>query len=207
MISTVLWSTVLLSILIILILVNQNQNQNQIQNNQDRVAGGSDPTIPDYKGVTTSTNPSITIKDSTGINPYSVETLLHQTYSSLKCQSNSGYEKDYSSVIRQDGSKPCTINEASLLKSTSTSTCIYGTSTSTSTYTCIVDRSGGGSADYTTNRKKGLPCNTHTDCHRFYTMTCEDNQCSSPFMDSRKYMDFPNSLFATNSPVRKKTDP
>ena len=202
-------------------MVNQNQNQNQIQNNQDRVAGGSNKTCltedtssncnPQYNGVTTSSDSSdnitITIKDSTGINPYSVETLLHQTYSSLKCQSNSGYENDDSSSIRPDGSVSCPINKESLRKSTSTSTCIYGTSTSTSTYTCIVDRSGGGSADYTTNGKKGLPCNTHTDCHRFYTMTCEDNQCSSPFMDSRKYMDFPNSLFATNSPVRKKTDP
>ena len=203
----------ILLLVLILILVNQNQIPNQIPNhNINRVAGGSNlPTInpitmPEYNGVTTdSSKTKITIKDSTGINPYSVETLLHQTYNSLECQSNSGYEHDQWTKIKPDGSVSCPINSESLIKSTTTSSCIYGTDTPN----CNVDRSGGGSNynTHNTNRKKGLPCNTHTDCHNFYTMICKDNQCSSPFMDSRKFMDFPNTRFATNSPVRRKSDP
>ena len=200
----------ILLLVLILILVNQNQNQNQNQiqiQNIDKVAGGSNlPTMPEYNGVTIDSS-KITIKDSTGINPYSVETLLHQTYNSLECQSNSGYENHQWTKIKPDGSVSCPINSESLLKSTTTPNCIYGTDTPN----CSVDRSGGGSNHNTHNthnmKKTGLPCNTHTDCHSFYTMICKDNQCSSPFMDSRKFMDFPNTRFSTNSPIREKTDP
>ena len=65
----------------------------------------------------------------------------------------------------------------------------------------VVLKAGGGIGTL------GLPCNQHSDCHRFYTNVCDEGHCSAPFMDSTNFMEFPNSRFYTTASPRVDTDP
>ena len=71
-------------------------------------------------------------------------------------------------------------------------------------YTTGSESSGGGRDE---NLPVGLPCEKNTDCHRFYSMTCSNNYCSAPFMNSTNFVEFPNSRFFTSNDPRLPSDP
>ena len=151
------------------------------------------------------TDSSITIKHPSGYNPYDYHQRLSDTYQNLSCQ-NTLTTLDKSTSIKSDGSNICPF-ETSMNRPTSTG-CVYDTMAEDRScrvmYTTGSESSGGGRDE---NLPVGLPCEKNTDCHRFYSMTCSNNYCSAPFMNSTNFVEFPNSRFFTSNDPRLPSDP
>ena len=123
-------------------------------------------------------------------NPYAVDNAISDRLNSWSCD----YQDDDS--IMSDGRQKCDLSGNIELATDN-----FEARKNEDGSGNVVLKAGGGIGTL------GLPCNQHSDCHRFYTNVCQDGHCSAPFMDSTNFMEFPNSRFYTTASPRLDTDP